>query len=286
MKKKPLVILLFLSAVGLGVGGMWFLGRGVESTDDAAVEAHAIPVSARISGYVVAVNVRDNQHVKKGDTLLEIDPRDYQLQVDAARAQLDSAEVAARNADINAERQLNVGRVAGTQKEIDNALAQQAIAKANVNNAKALLAIAEKNLADTKLVAPEDGVVTIRSVENGAYVAPGQRLLVLVGLERWVEANFKEVQITDMHPGQTVTITVDAYPALTLTGHVDSIQHGTGARFSAFPPENATGNFVKVVQRVPVKIVLDGALPEGVVLGPGFSVVPTVHTTDTAATAP
>lgn len=278
MKKKQKIIVAFLLVVALVVGGFWLAGRGKESTDDAMIEAHTIPISAKIPGYVVALRVADNQHVKKGDVILDIDPHDYQLKVEAAKALLASAEVSAQNAETNAKRQIAIGKVAGTQKEIDNATALQATSKASVDNAKAMLAIAEKDLADTQIIAPEDGVITMRTVENGAYVTPGLQLLVLVGMERWVKADFKEVQITAMQPEQKVTIKVDAYPNLTLHGHVDSIQSGTGARFSAFPPENATGNFVKIVQRVPVKIVIDDPIPESVVLGPGLSVTPTVYT--------
>jgi len=283
MQTKQKVIAAFLVTVALGIGIFWFVGRGKETTDDATIEAHAAPISAKVAGYVVSLDVKDNQHVKKGDVIVQIDPRDYQLKVDAAKAVLESAEMSAHNADINARRQIEIGKAAGTQKVIDNALAQQATTKANVNNAKALLAIAEKDLSDTKIIAPEDGIITMRTVESGAYVSTGQQLLVLVGMERWVDANFKEVQITDMRPGQKAKIKVDAYPDLVLNGHVDSIQSGTGARFSAFPAENATGNFVKIVQRVPVKISIDDALPEGIAIGPGLSVIATVYTSNKAA---
>ena len=133
-------------------------------------------------------------------------------------------------------------------------------------------------MADTKIVAPFDGRITSRGVVAGNYVQPGQNLLSLVGNTFWVIANFKETQLTDMKAGQSVDIEVDAYPDLKLTGKVDSVQSGTGARFSAFPPQNATGNFVKIVQRVPVKITLDTPTLTDVVLGSGLSVVPTVHT--------
>lgn len=278
MKKKQKIILLFVLLVTMVAAGFWLAGRGKESTDDAMIEAHTTPISAKISGYVVALNVRDNQHVKRGDVILQIDPRDYQLKVDAQKAQLASAQATAENAAINARRQLAIGKAAGTQRDIDNAVAEEASSKASVEQAKAMLALAEKDLSDTNIVAPEDGIITMRTVENGAYVMPGEQLLVLVGEARWVTANFKEVQLTDMRPGQSAHITIDAYPDLTLRGHVDSIQSGTGARFSAFPPQNATGNFVKIVQRVPVKILIDDALPENIVLGPGLSVVPTVYT--------
>ncbi len=278
MSKKIKIIAGFLVAVVVAYGVIKYINHGIESTDDAAVEAHVIPISTKVPGYIVSLNIKDNQLVKKGDVLVQIDPRDYALRVESAKANLTLASVALDNAVIQAKRQIAIGKAAGTQKEIDNALTAQSSAQASVDNAKAMLALAEKDLNDTKIIAPEDGLVTMRTAEQGAYAAVGQQLFTLVGTERWIVANFKEVQITDMRPGQKVDIVVDAYPNLKLTGVVDSIQSGTGARFSAFPPENATGNFVKIVQRVPVKILLEGNVPAEIVLGPGLSVVPTVHT--------
>jgi len=160
-----------------------------------------------------------------------------------------------------------------------------AAAKANTEElvaqgkqAQADLAQAEKDLADTKILAPMDGIITNRGVERGDYVMPGQQLGSLVGNDIWVVANFKENQLKNMKPGQDVDMHVDAYPDLKLKGKIDSFQDGTGARFSAFPPENATGNFVKIVQRVPVKIVFTERPDEKYVIGPGMSVEPTVDT--------
>jgi membrane fusion protein (multidrug efflux system) len=149
---------------------------------------------------------------------------------------------------------------------------------ARVRQAEADLAQAQKDLDDTKILAPIDGRITHKGVERGDYVQAGQALGYLVGNDRWVIANFKETQLAHMQPGQKVDVHVDAFPGTRLEGTVDSIQSGTGVRFSAFPPENATGNFVKIIQRVPVKILLttvpDATLP----IGPGMSVVPTVYT--------
>ncbi len=145
-----------------------------------------------------------------------------------------------------------------------------------VEQAKARLDQAALNLSWTEVKAPQDGWITKRNVESGDYVAPGQQLFAIVAPERWVIANFKETQLTRMRPGQKVRIAVDAYPDLKLEGHVDSIQQGTGAKFTAFPPENATGNFVKIVQRVPVKIDIDSGLNQDEPLPLGMSVVPTV----------
>ena len=278
MNKKQKIIAGFVAVVLLGLLAHWLWTRGEESTDDAMIEAHAIPIAAKVAGTLVSLNVTDNQAVKKGDVLAEVDTSEYKWRVDAAKAQLASAKANARNADIAAHRQLTIGNIAGTQKDIDSATAAQLAAQANVDNAVAQLGLAQKQLDDAVLTAPEDGTIAMRSAEQGGYVATGQQLFVLVGKDRWIVANFKERQLTQMKPGQKATIAIDAYPDLKLTAHVDSLQSGTGSRFAAFPPENATGNFVKIVQRVPVKLVFDDALPDNVDLAPGLSVVPTVTT--------
>ena len=152
---------------------------------------------------------------------------------------------------------------------------------AQVRQAEVELAQAEQDLANTKIIAPVDGRITKRSVELGNYVQAGQQLGSLVGTDLWVVANFKETQLKRMRPGQAAEIRIDAYPGVTLRGRVDSLQAGTGAHFSLFPAENATGNFVKVVQRVPVKIVLEAQPESSIHLGPGMSVEPTVFTEGT-----
>ncbi|MBY0428086.1 MAG: HlyD family secretion protein [Alphaproteobacteria bacterium] len=276
MQKKQNIIGIILTVILLGYGLFHFINKGHEYTDDAVIEAHVVPVSSRISGYITKLNIKDNQPIKKGDVLVEIDPRDYQLKLDAQRALVASAEVLAKNASVNSRRQQAIGETAGSRREIDNAIASEQSAIAVYNNAKAQLAIAEKDFADSKIIAPDDGIVTMRSAETGAYVTPGKQLFSLVTPERWVVANFKEVQITHMRSGQKVELHIDAYPNLKLTGIVDSIMQGTGARFSAFPPENATGNFVKIVQRVPVKILLNTMPENNEVLGAGLSVTATV----------
>src|SRR5262249_18067681 len=136
------------------------------------------------------------------------------------------------------------------------------------------------NLSWTKVAAPQDGWITKRNVEQGNYVQAGQAVLSIVTPDIWITANFKESQLDRMRAGQKVDISVDAHPNLKLTGHVDSVQLGSGSRFTPFPPENATGNFVKIVQRVPVKILIDNGLDPGFPLPLGLSVVPTVHLAD------
>ncbi len=304
-------------AVALVAGAYyyWFV-LPFQDTDDAFIEGYVVPIAPKVPGYVAQLLIKDNQWVKKGDVLLQIDPRDYETSVTqaradltAARSQLDqsqaqvkvseakvaqaqSAVVAAEaenhqaaddlkryeSVDKNAvsrsafdaaqsraqttQANLQAARSQVQEAESEVTLCQAGVetASAAVQQAQARLHQAELNLSYTKVVAPEDGRVTRRAVEEGAYVQPGQALMAVVPRQYWVTANFKETQLTHMRPGQPVTIRVDAYPQFKLKGHVDSIQSGSGARFSLFPPENATGNYIKVVQRVPVKIVFDDTI--------------------------
>jgi len=167
-------------------------------------------------------------------------------------------------------------QLAAARAEVTLSEAAIRTAAAAVRVAEARVRQAELNLSYTTVVAPVDARVTARTVGPGNYVQPGQGLLALVPKYVWVTANFKETQLTYMRPGQPAELRLDAYPAYTLKGHVDSLQAGTGARFSLLPPENAVGNYVKVVQRVPVKVVFDGPLPKGLDIAPGMSVVPRV----------
>jgi membrane fusion protein, multidrug efflux system len=160
-------------------------------------------------------------------------------------------------------------RISETEKQVGQLQGQ-------VEQAQARLEQAQLNLSWTQVTAPQDGWITKRNVEVGNYVAPGQQIFALVAPEVWITANFKESQLADMRKGQPVKIKIDAYPKLDLRGHVDSIQLGSGSKFTAFPPENATGNFVKVVQRVPVKIVIDSGLDPDIPLPLGISAEPTV----------
>lgn len=232
----------------------------------------------------------------------------YPAQLAGARAQQQAAAAALTEARRQYAREHEVDRRATTQQSIDASTSQQQSADAGLKSARAQVAIAalvpeqirlaeaavaqrlaeEKqaeaeltqanlNLGYTELRAPSDGFVTMRSVQLGDYVAPGATLLLLVTPEVWVTANFKESQLGRMRPGDRVDLRVDAYPGYRLSGHVQSIQHGSGARFSAFPAENATGNFVKIVQRVPVKIVIDRGLDPNRPLPLGLSVTPVVR---------
>lgn len=311
-----------------------FLNRGHESTDDAFVEGHIMQVSPQVAGSILKVHVDDNQRVKAGDLLVELDPRENQAIYDQAKANADSAvaklgqaeaqlassqaalqeaqsdiEESRANAE-NAAKELTRGqelRERGVTSEQDldrvqaaarsskaaldskikkalgnesdvkvNAAAVES-AKAQVELANAMFDTAKLRLSYTRIYAPEDGRVTRKNVEPGNYVQTGAALMAIVPDEVWIVANYKETQLHHMRPGQPVDIHVDAYPSLKVHGKVDSIQAGTGARFSLLPSENATGNYVKVVQRVPVKIAIADWPQDGPLLAPGMSVVPSVN---------
>jgi membrane fusion protein, multidrug efflux system len=303
-----------------------------ETTDDAFIQGNAAFISARISGQVQRLLIDDNQRVKAGDPLLEIDDRDFQTQLALARANLAAAknrvlqakaqiivdqakaeqqlaavaglQAIATQAEADRARYVSVQSNAVSRSQIDLSQAQAISTSANVevarNQAKAAAAQvdldradldtaqsqvgefeanlrqAELNVSYTKVVAPRDGRVTRRTVEQGVYIQVGQALLAIVPDYVWVVANFKETQIENIRPGQPASIDIDAYPHRTFKAHVDSLQAGSGANFSLLPPENAVGNYVKVVQRVPVKILFDEALPPELDIAPGMSVEPKV----------
>ncbi len=200
-----------------------------------------------------------------------VDPRaTTQTNVDQATAQLKSNTAAVSSAQAN----LQIASL--VQQTIQTAEDQVKQAQAQVAQAEANLSQAEINLSYTEIRAPQDGRITKRNIDRGTFVQAGQQSFYIVTPQVWITANFKENQLAEMRPGQKVEITVDAYPKLDLHGHIDSIQDGSGAQFSAFPAENATGNYVKIVRRVPVKIDIDSGLPDGQGLPLGLSVEPTV----------
>lgn len=425
--KRPLVRVIagIILLVGVIFGVRYYIhALSHESTDDAFIDGHIIPISPKVSGHVVKLHITDNQQVEKGELLVEIDPRDYlarlaqarasllaaqarhdssninvkltsatssavvaqassglnqarsnvqstsaqtnamrsrleqaRVQIKTARANAELARAQAAAADAEAERanadvrryeqlykldevsrqQLDTAvaasrtssaqleaarrRVAAADSQVADALAaeevaanallqaesqvresqarvgeasgqlaaantaphqiaasrsQVNVASAEIEQAQAAVEQAELEVSYTRIYAPESGRVTRKSVEEGAYLQVGQVLFAVVPDDLWVNANFKETQLTYMRPGQPVEIGVDAYPDKVFKGHVDSLQAGSGAAFSLLPPENATGNYVKVVQRVPVKIVFDEAPDPSHSLGPGMSVVPEV----------
>ena len=198
-----------------------------------------------------------------------------QAEYDTARAVNDSAQADWQSAVENAAEQNS--KVDEAEKQLTAVLAQKDMALAQFNESMTNVAAAKLNLSYTRIFAPGDGRVTSKSVEPGDYLEAGRQIMFLVPTEVWVVANFKESQLEDMRPGQPVTVEIDALGGRKFRAHVDSIQAGSGAAFSLLPPENATGNFVKVVQRVPVKIIFDEPLPAEPTIGPGLSVVPSVR---------
>jgi membrane fusion protein (multidrug efflux system) len=370
-------------AAGLAAwGGYAYVTRNIETTDDAHVEADVVTISPRVGGQVVRVAVADNQEVKKGELLVEIDPGPYQArlkqaeaelsiaqanvkvagadvtistasseggltvahagvsnaevsiegadaQVAAAEAALERAGAQAREveADLERARQLSdAGTI--TRVELEHREREAEVARARVREARAQLAVAREqvraararvsetkgrlrqsepvaaqlerskaqlelgrarvksaeaavelgriDLDSTRVVAPASGSITRLATRPGQMVQPGQLLVYLVPQERYVVANFKETQVGRMKPGQEVDVEVDAYPGRKFKASIDSITAGTGSRFSLLPADNATGNFVKVVQRVPVRIVWSGKAPDAL-LEPGMSVIVKVH---------
>ena len=325
---KTLIILLTVILVGGLFGLKWLISsRSNIETDNAFIEARITPVSSKVSGTVVRILVNDNQLVKRGDLLLEVDRRDFQLQiarasagvgmaenesggeqmkVEGARAALQSAKARFDQAVLDqvraeklfsrdvlpkeqldrvttakrvSEAQLKESEEALKRAQAEAGLAIKAGSKAKILQSKAQLDEAELQLSYTKIYAARDGYITRKSVETGVNIQAGQPLMALVPLqEAWITANYKERQITYLKPGQKVEFSVDAYPGKTFSGTLDSIMAGTGAAFSLLPPENATGNYVKVVQRVPVKISIDRISDPERLLRVGMSVIPIVLT--------
>jgi len=263
--------------VGIYLIGMIYHGFCYVSTDDAFVAGHIIQISPKVSSHVLKVHVNDNQKVKTGDSLVELDPNDFEVRHQVSKADLEAAQAEAAQAKRDLERYTNLSKNNEVSKQqLDQVELRARTANARVSATTAHLRQAELDVSYTKILSPASGHVSKKSAEEGALVQIGQPLLAIVSDEKWVVANFKETQLTHMRAGQKAEIKIDTYPGKTFKGHVDSIQRGTGSTFSMFPPENATGNFVKVVQRVPVKIVFDEQPDEKKPLGIGMSVIPEV----------
>jgi membrane fusion protein (multidrug efflux system) len=299
----------------LGVGARhWLFSRNHVSTDDAQVDGHIIPVLPKAGGFVTSVRVDENEQVKVGDTLVVLDDRDYQVRlaqaeadlsaalasvssnvrVGQAEAQVEQAEANARKAhadlerlaplaaqDIVSKQQLDAAEAAARGMDAGLAASQAALAGADARVAAARAARdqAGLNLSYTRVTAPASGIVSKKTVELGQLVQAGQPLMSVVPLDDiWVTANLKETQSADVRPGDPADITVDAYPGRHFVGHVESLSPATGAKFSLLPPDNATGNYTKVVQRLPVRVRLDGANDLKQPLRPGMSVVVTIQT--------
>jgi membrane fusion protein (multidrug efflux system) len=358
-RRKKISIILFVTLVVIGAATVYFYLRYKAthiSTDDAFVEGHVHTIASKVSGTVKKINVEDNQLVRKGDILVEIDPVDYEVKVreassvlakersklseieakieasrqkllelnaamKAAKANLELQEANLKLATIDFKRaeklfekeaiprerydntktayEVAVSRVkaAGEQAkqaemavETQKAIIRQAEAarppqSSSIAEKEAKLRAAELRYGYTHIPAPSDGYITKKTVETGNQVEAGQPLMAVVPLyDIWIVANYKETQLEKVKTGHKVKIKVDTYPGKTFNGKIESIMAGTGAVFSLFPPENATGSYVKVVQRIPVKIVLEGGADPEHILRVGMSVVPTILIEDSGAT--
>jgi membrane fusion protein (multidrug efflux system) len=280
-KKKAFLIVGVVVLIGLTAG--WFYSnyrKSHVSTDDAFIDGNIHTISARINGNVKAVRVNDNQRVKRGEVLVEIDPLDYRSKAAAAKANLDLQRASLRLAESERKRAKSLHEQdASSTERLDRAVSTYEIALAQVNLAEEQLKQAELNLGYTTIIAPADGYVTRKSVQTGNQVQTGQPLMALVDLDNlYVVANYKETEMERIRPGQSVTMTIDSFPGKEFKGKVDSIMAGTGVSFSLFPAENATGNYVKVVQRIPIKIVFQEGTDKEHLFRIGMSVEPTVIT--------
>jgi membrane fusion protein, multidrug efflux system len=311
-------IFIIMGVVLLGLAGVgvrrWIYSFTHVSTDNAQVDGHIVPILPKVGGYVLEVRTDENRSVKAGDTLVVLDDRDYkarlaQAEADLAvalagvsnRARVGQAEAQVAQMQANAEKAhadlerikplaeqeimpkqaLDAGEAAARAADAALAAAQAALlgADARVAAARAARDQAALNLSYTRITAPAEGVVSKKSVELGQLVQPGQPLMSLVPLsDVWVTANLKETQTAHVTPGDPVDFTVDAYGGRHFSGHVESLAPATGARFSLLPPDNATGNFTKVVQRIPVRIRPDGKNDPARPLRPGMSVAVTITT--------
>ena len=275
----------------VGVFLYWLHARNFESTDDAYTTTHVHEISARVAGTVQSVDVDDNQLVKAGQKLVVLDPRDFQVAVEQARATLFQRRATVAEARANLDHaqadydrftKLSHEKVVSKQ-DLDNATAALRTGKGAMDAATADLAAAEAalhnaelQLSYTTIVAPADGVIGKKTVETGERIQPGQALMAVVERNVWVLGNFKETQLARVRVGQHVEVNIDSIPDHEFSGHVDSLQPGTGSTFALLPPDNATGNFTKIVQRVPVKIVLDDVGKYRTRVVPGLSCEPKI----------
>jgi membrane fusion protein (multidrug efflux system) len=303
--KRPFIILaVILAAIALAALVYYLVNRGYQTTDDAEIDGSIYNIAPQISGRIATVPVDDNQHVTAGAVLATIDARDEAAALAKARAQ---ANVAAANAaaaaanvavaqaallqaqqDFARYQQVNphavsqltldasTASIRSAQAKYDAAQAQARAMQATADAAQVDVDNAKLQLSYTSITAPAAGHVAQKTVEPGNVAATGTGLMALVGDDVWVTANYKETQLAGIHPGSRATVTIDAIPGVTFKAHVDSIQYGTGSVFSLLPAQNATGNYVKIVQRVPVKIVFDDNRIGQYMLAPGMSVLPSI----------
>lgn len=260
MKKRKKILSAVIPVVVLALSYFVYQYMMYVSTDNAQVEAHTIMLAPKVGGFVKSVKVIEGQKVAKGDVLIEIDSRDFENNLRQVQGELTSLEARRRDAERNFQRLQELYRSgAVSQQQFDTSSAAALEVKAKYEAIAAQVAQSQLNLENTKIVAPSNGFIARKSVEVGQLAAPGVPLLGFVSSEeRWVTANFKETEIEDVHIGAPVKISVDALSGRHFDGKVEAISAATGATFTLLPPDNATGNFTKVVQRIPVKIIFTG----------------------------
>ncbi len=250
------------------------------TTDNAQVFGHSVMLAPKVPGYIVSVNVTEGQKVKKGDVLVQIDQRDFENALKQTKGDLASLEARKRDAEKNYRRLVDLfSQNAVSQQQFDTATAQYNDVKAKYEAIFGAVAQSELNLSNTKIVAPSDGFIAKKSAEIGQLASPRIPLIGFVDAgERWIVANFKETEIESIKPNAKVEIKVDAITSKSYEGVVENISSATGATFTLLPPDNATGNFTKVVQRVPVKIAIKNiTLEDSEKLKTGLSAFIKVH---------
>jgi membrane fusion protein (multidrug efflux system) len=229
------------------------------STDNAQIDAPAVMLTPKVGGYITTVNAQEGHRVKKGDVLVEIDDRDYQNTLKQIQGELSSLQASRLDAEKNYKRLSSLfSSGAVSQQQFDAASTAYSNFKAKYDAVAAQVAQAQLNLDNTKIRAPDDGIIARKAAEVGQLASPGVPLVGFVGnAERWVTANFKETEVESVKVGAKAYFEVDAISGREYEGTVTGISSATGATFSLLPPDNATGNFTKVVQRVPVKIKIE-----------------------------
>lgn len=260
MDKRKKILSAIIPVVVLAIGSFAYQYFMYISTDNAQVEAHTVMLAPKVGGFVKDVKVVEGQKVSKGDVLIEIDSRDYENNLKQIQGELTSLEARRRDAERNFQRLQELYRSgAVSQQQFDTSSASALEVKAKYEAIAAQVAQSQLNLENTKIIAPSNGFIARKSVEVGQLASPGVPLLGFVSSEeRWVTANFKETEIEDIKIGAPVRISIDAVSGRNFEGKVQAISSATGATFTLLPPDNATGNFTKVVQRVPVKIIFSG----------------------------
>jgi membrane fusion protein (multidrug efflux system) len=249
-------------------------------TDNAQIFGHSLMLAPKVSGYINKVNITEGQKVDKGSILIEIDSRDYDNNLKQMKADLASIEAKRKDAERNYRRLMDLlSKGAVSQQQLDSSTALYNDVKAKYDSIASQVAQSELNLSNTKIIAPSDGFIAKRSAEVGQLANPGIPLIGFVDSgERWIIANFKETEIESIKLNSKVEIEVDAITGKSFSGKVENIGSATGATFTLLPPDNATGNFTKVVQRIPVKIIFDGLTPEDIInLKTGLSALVKVH---------